>query len=113
MLTIDTFQAIRHQLPWLGQTRPDIVSIATIPSEVTEAMFSRPHIKLLNAAVRRAPSFQNRGLTVLRLREQALRIAFVADGHIPNNSDLSAQLGFCVFLCDDTDNRNCLHFTST
>lgn len=62
--TFGSFRYIRHQLAWLEQTRPDLVTTASIASEVTASTFSRPHIKLLNDGVRRDQTSPDRGLTV-------------------------------------------------
>lgn len=110
--TFDVLRSLRHQLAWLGQTRLDVTTIASISSEVTAAIFARQHIKLLKEAVRRDHSCSSRGLVVRPLVEKHLKIAVFADASFANNSDFSTRLGSCVFLCDDSARANCVHYTS-
>lgn len=49
--TFESFRSLRDQLTWLDQTRPDLLSISSIASQVTVTTFSKRHIKLLNDAV--------------------------------------------------------------
>lgn len=108
----DSFRSLRHQLAWLGQTRPDLVSVANICSQVTTSNFGRAHIKMLNDGVSHAHATQHLGLGMHPLHRRTLNILVYADASFGNNWDHSTQLEFFVFLTDGTARCNPIYYSS-
>lgn len=109
--TFAEFRKLRAQLAWVMHTRPDICFNVSTSAQVTEERFRSDHIKKMNTVVRhlrRYPlklTFQPMGTTTLHIRAYS-------DSSFANNEDLSSQLGFIIFICDEARNCNILHYAS-
>lgn len=110
--TLGTFRSLWYQFTWPRQTRPDLVAIAGITFQVTNASFAHAHIKLLNDTVHRARLSQEQGLTMHPLHDSTLCIIVLADAPFANKADFCTQLGYVFFLCNDTQSENFLYYTS-
>lgn len=100
---------------WLVQTRPEIACSTGMMAQVTEDMFlsdKMEKVRVLNKAIRTLKSSPQRGITLSKLGEQGSHIRVYSDGAFSNIVDLSSQIGYIVFLCDDNDNSSILAFRS-
>lgn len=106
------FGTLRHKCAWLSLTRPDILAIADILSQVTNEFFNKKHLKHINKTVRKIQLTKQRGLRYHRLDLNSLRIIAMRDASFTNNKDLSSQLGNIIVLTDSSQYGNTLSFSS-
>eukprot|EP00171_Calliarthron_tuberculosum_P023641 IDg23641t1 len=108
------FRSMRMKLAWLANTRPDCLFNISQLAQVTEARFdadSTTTIKQLNSAVRDA--IENRiSLLIPKLDLATVRVVGYSDSSFANNFDLSTQLGYICFLCDETGKSAPIQFKS-
>lgn len=69
-------------------------------------------MKRLNSAIRKVKHDPDLGLKVHCLNKEKLTIISYADASFANVSHFRSQLGFVVFLADDTNRVNWLHYRS-
>lgn len=110
--TFEAYRSLRHHMAWMGQTRPHLVSMASIASQVTPASFCKAIIKPLNGAAQLGHAFPDRGLISHIAQKSYLRIIIFADDLFLNIEDAVTQLGFAVFLSDQVNRENFVHYTS-
>lgn len=85
-------RSLMHQIPRLGQTHRDFVSVGRISSQGTPAGFFRAHIKMLNTAVRRVHGFYGRALLVHCLEESSIGIEVFGDAALGVHAEFSTQM---------------------
>lgn len=69
-------------------------------------------MKQLNTAIKRVKDNPDLGLKIDALNRNKLRVISYADSSFANASDLATQLGFVIFLSDESKRVNWLHFRS-
>lgn len=110
--TYDNFRSLRHQIALLGQTRPDLMSIASIVSQATPHTSSKANLKLLNTWAARTLTTPNPGLSIHRFCLSARRILVYADAVFGNISDHCMKLRYMILLTSDTARANHVYFSS-
>lgn len=103
---VKSFRSIRMKLAWLSKSRPDCLFEIAQLAQVTEEMFLQQpsaYIRRLNKAIKYATD--NRiALKIPKLHRSSLRIVGFSDASFAKNSDLSSQLGYVIFLGDQSNN---------
>lgn len=106
------FRSRRHELGWITHTRPDVAGDSALLDQVTQHTFKPIHVKQINTAIQRVKDNPELGLRVHNLNKNKLKIISYADVSFANSADFRTQLGFVVFLSDDTNRVNWIHFRS-
>ncbi|KAA8498413.1 Transposon Ty1-OR Gag-Pol polyprotein [Porphyridium purpureum] len=105
------FQQVRGQLAYVATgTRPDILCAVAQLSQVTTTTFTHEHARLLRAACRQVTDFP-RCLFFNDLRSP-FRLRVYADASYASNPDHTSQIGFAIFLGDDSENAHLIHAQS-
>lgn len=98
------FRSMRMKLAWLSNSRPDCLFQISQLAQVTENAYERNRreiIKRLNKSIAYAIKSRTT-LKVRKLRKDSLRIVGFSDASFANNHDFSTQLGYILFLADDS-----------
>ena len=109
------FRSLRAQLSWATQSRPDIACAVAQAAQVTEDLFNldpKKYCKGLNSVVSHILTTTDLELKFPNLDHSSLRIQVYSDGSYGNNLDGSSQLGYIIFLADDTDKCQPLFWSS-
>lgn len=109
--TFETSHAIRHQVAWIYETRPNVVSVVNICSQATPDTFVKGHVKLLIACVAYAYVTPPIGLHTYHLDMISFRIVVCADASFVNIQDHSTQLEYILQLTDAAARADPTHFS--
>ena len=100
------FTSMRLKLPWLVNTRPDIVLEIPQIAQVARAMYEKDmntHFKRLKKAIKYVHDHKA-CIQIPKLDYSYLRTTAYGDASFTNNADLSSQLGRIVLLTGDNHN---------
>ena len=103
--SFSSFRSMRMRLAWLSHTRPDCSFEISRLAQVTEHSFINSpstYVSLLNKATRYATR-HDVSIIFPQLDQPSLKIIGYSDASFSNNMDLSSQLGFIIFLQDNTN----------
>jgi hypothetical protein len=110
---ISSYRSRRAKLAWLTLTRPDVSCALSLAAQVTAATMNDTHVALLNKILKHLQATPSTSLPFPSLNLDTTRIAVYCDASFANRDDLSSQLGYLVFLTDNTGRANLIHFSST
>ena len=110
--SFDEFRSARAKIPWITHTRPEHAYYAQSSAQITEQLFNSTHIKEYNSTVRALKENKEKDLQYQRLDEKTLRITAYSDASFANNTDLSSQLGYIIFLSDASQRCNVVAYRS-
>lgn len=110
--TFSDFRSKRHQLAWLGHTRPDLACAVNLAAQVTENTYSSQDILALNKIISAATRHSSRGIIQQKLDTNSLRLVVYTDAAFATNKDYSSQLGYLILLADKQNRCNILHYCS-
>ncbi|KAA8494733.1 Retrovirus-related Pol polyprotein from transposon [Porphyridium purpureum] len=103
--SFDSFRSVRGKVAYLAsQTRPDLLCLSAKLSQITAEKFEKQHVSILNAAVASLKADERSGeLWYKSLDQKSLRLRVFADAAYASNDDATSQLGFAIFLGDETE----------
>ena len=81
-------------------------------SQVTEESLCEDDVKLANKVVNHLTETRNMTLRFVPLDLKTMHIVVYTDSSFANNNDCSIQIGIIVFLKDDKNSSNLIHFSS-
>jgi hypothetical protein len=110
--TIAEFWSCRAQFAWITSTRPDISTVSSQCSSVTETTFSTDWVLILNDAMKYLRQTSEVYLRYPKLDSQTIRMVVYTDGSMANNGDLSPQVGYITVLSDASGRCCVLAFSS-
>ena len=112
--TYKDLASLRMQLAWLSHSRPNLLFDVSQLTQVTEDAFEEDRLRFIKQANKTVKAAFEHNVTIKfpTLDLQTLRIIGISDASFANNRDLTSQLGFLLFLTDETDSVIPLIFKS-
>ena len=113
--TFKEFRSLRAKLPWLVNSRPDIACAVAQSTQLTEGIFEKDQerlIKSLNSIVRHLQKTFGLTLKCPKLDVNSLSLFVYSDSSYANNHNGTSQLGYVVFLTDDSQRCQPLAWSS-
>jgi hypothetical protein len=95
------FQCARGKLQWIIQTRLDLAGAVGKLSQVTSQTFSVSAVTLFNKTLKLAKQHTS-GLRFPRVDIEGASLVTYCDASFATNWDLTSQLGFVIFLRDES-----------
>lgn len=109
------FRSLRAMLSWTTNSRPDISCAMALMAQVTEEKFqSEPakYIKKTNNVLKQLHENPEVYLQFPKLKLESLKLSVYSDASYASNDDKSSQLGYFIFLSDDSKNCQPLYWNS-
>lgn len=108
------FRSMRQKLGWLANSRPDCLFEVSQLAQVTDQAFDKnPATYILR--INRATAYAINNHTTLHIPPldiDTLKVIGFSDGSFANNADLTSQLGYIIFLGDNTGRVAPIQFKS-
>ena len=92
-------------------TQPEASFDLSFAAQVTEP--SKDDVQLLNKRLQWQIDNADRGLNMVKLDKNTLRIIVFTDSSFANNRDYTSQIGYVIIVADGENNANIIHWSST
>lgn len=79
---LELFRTTSHRLPWINQTRPEILAGINILSQVKKETYIQEDTKTINDLIKYILTYPKAGLRYVKLDNESLNIVLYSDGSV-------------------------------
>lgn len=106
------FRSTCHRLAFKTQTRPEILAGVNILSQMRKVTYNKKDTNKINSLILHVRKYPKAVLKYVKLERESLKIVVYWDACFAPNKDSTSQVGYLIFMADQTNKANITEYAS-